>query len=175
MKELFREIIHKLGGFKTTQTLASLYTKLGACTKEILQKEVENLPLNFLQEASNLGYLKEKKKDEYLSKFRSLYLPSPTQIQNIKDSFSFNPLKNKIQQQESSPLEWNTPSISGFQPKTQNEMNLKRGIEMNENDGKMYSPSSYSDFMNSHQSSLKWKSKDDEESNNLVIVENEFP
>lgn len=135
-----------------------------------------NFPFDFIQEAYNLGFLKESLRNEYSSRYKNIQNNEKTS--EFKDSFSFNPHNNAIEiknNNELSPLEWETPYMN--HSKLIGSSENTKGIE-GEGEGYKYSPSSYSGILNSRESSSKFKESFKEEEgnvlNNLIIVEKEF-
>lgn len=173
LRQLFKNLISKLGIFNATQTLSALYFQIQRNGNIPISSL--NFPYDFITEAYNLGFLKESLRNDYSSRYKSIQNNEKTS--EFKDSFSFNPYNNAIETKnnnELSPLDWETPYMnhSKFIGSSENT----KGIEV-EGEYK-YSPSSYSGILNSRESSSKFKESFKEEEgnipNNLIIVEKEF-
>jgi len=188
LRQVLKNIISKIGIFNTCQILACQFQSHDREEEEEKCKN-EDLPFQFNKFAYNLGFLKKSQMNEYNDRLANLKYScssySDTEkvtTPQYKDSFSFNPFKNlkNLHKNENVKLEEETPLLASElksetnSKKTKNEL-FEEGIE--KGDPIMYSPSSYSGILNSHESSMRGKEIKDEDgyfnNGNMIMIEKE--
>ena len=185
---LFKNIISKIGIFKSCQTIAMVFSNYDEKKQNILEKD-EDFSFLFIKAAFVLNYLKETQMNEYMERLMNLKYSCSSLSDADKNlhSFSFNPfkeIKNENLQKYQYSMDLETPNlvnkndikseINEFSEKTdksKNDMNEDGFFE--KNDPMFFSPSSYPGTLNSHESSMRFKNEVDDLQTNLVLVEKE--
>ena len=183
IRQALRNIVSKIGIFHACQILAYQFQSFSE-NKSLYKNE--ELPFQFIKSAGRLGYIKEAQMNEYTDRLMNLRYScssvSDTEKNNIsqhQNSFSFNPFKNlkNIQKNENLRVEIDSPFLVS-ENKSETESKKQKNEEMERAEPILYSPSSYSGFLNSHDSSVKVQEiRDDEDyllnCQNLVMIEKE--
>lgn len=188
IRQVLRNIVSKLGIFHSCQILAFQFQNF---TEESLPYKNEELPFQFVKCAGKLGFLKEAQMNEYNERLINLKYScssiSDTEKNNNpqqQSSFSFNPFKTlkNMPKNDNYRVELDNGSIFVSDNKSERESNKKQKNESSEEqmdkiEPIMYSPSSYSGFLNSRDSSVKGKGiREDSDflnCGNLVMIEKE--
>ena len=202
-KQIFKNIISKISLFNTCNTLAFLYSNYQEPSKKYDENEKinendkeieEDFSLQFIKAAHSLGFIKETQMNEYCEILLNLgyafsYSSENDKLIQYKDpSFSFNPFKNiKSEDTKKSNFYFDLETPNLIKSETKSEKNEKSdflGSATLKNDltsdfgekGELIplSPSSYSGFLNSHDSSFRNKGlKEEDFLNNMILVEKE--
>ena len=186
IRQVLRNIVSKIGIFHSCQILAFQFQSF---TEESFPYKNEELPFQFVKCAGKLGFLKEAQMNEYNDRLINLKYScssiSDTEKNNYpqqQSSFSFNPFKNlkNMPKNDNDRVELNG-SIFVSDNKSERESKKLKNESSEEQMDKvepiMYSPSSYSGFLNSRDSSAKVKGiREDSDflnCGNLVMIEKE--
>lgn len=180
---MLRAIFCRIGNFSSCQILAATFEGLEEKPPE-QRPRTDDLPSIFIKAAFELGFLKESQMNEYNERLTSIKNSCSSLCETdkniatqIKDSFSFNPFKNmkNLPKGENEKSETDTPLLL-----VDNKSETKNDDDLGEKpEAVVYSPSSYSGILNSHESSsLKTKEMKEneflfEKNENLVMIQKE--